>query len=59
MKLPPGKIPVDILREVVFKNLGAERKEVTVGPAAGIDGAVIDLGDKVLNRFYGPDNRGD
>jgi len=48
MKLPPGKIPIDILKEVVFKNLGAERKEVTVGPAAGIDGAVLDLGDKSL-----------
>ncbi|MBN1244916.1 AIR synthase family protein [Candidatus Bathyarchaeota archaeon] len=48
MKLPPGKIPVDILKEVVFKNLGAERKEVTIGPAAGIDGAVLDLGDKSL-----------
>lgn len=48
MELPPGKIPVDILKEVVFKNLGAERKEVTVGPAAGIDGAVLDLGDKSL-----------
>jgi hydrogenase expression/formation protein HypE len=48
MTLPPGKIPVDILKEVVFKNLGAERKEVTVGPAAGIDGAVLDLGDKSL-----------
>jgi hydrogenase expression/formation protein HypE len=48
MKLPPGKIPVDILKEVVFKNLGAERKEVVVGPAAGIDGAVLDLGDKSL-----------
>jgi hydrogenase maturation factor len=46
MKLPPGKIPVDILKEVVFKNLGAERQEVTVGPSAGIDGAVLDLGDK-------------
>ena len=48
MKLPPGKIPVDILKEVVFKNLGAERKEVIIGPAAGIDGAVLDLGDKSL-----------
>jgi hydrogenase expression/formation protein HypE len=48
MKLPPGKIPVDILKEVVFKNLGAERKEVVVGPSAGIDGAVLDLGDKLL-----------
>ncbi|MEM3377498.1 MAG: AIR synthase family protein [Candidatus Bathyarchaeia archaeon] len=48
MKLPPGKIPVDILKEVVFKNLGAPRKEVLIGPAAGIDGAVLDVGDKSL-----------
>ncbi len=48
MKLPPGKIPIDILKEVVFKNLGAERKEVTLGPKAGVDGAVIDLGGKSL-----------
>jgi hydrogenase expression/formation protein HypE len=48
MKLPPGKIPVDILKEVVFKNIGAERKEVIIGPTAGIDGAVLDLGDKSL-----------
>ncbi len=46
MKLPAGKIPIDILKEVVFKNLGAGRPEVTVGPAAGVDGAVLDLGDK-------------
>ena len=48
MRLPPGKIPIDILEEVVFKNLGAERQEVIVGPTAGIDGTVIDLGDKSL-----------
>jgi hydrogenase expression/formation protein HypE len=48
MKLPPGKIPVDILKEIVFKNLGAERKEVTVRPSAGIDGAVLDVGAKSL-----------
>ena len=46
MKLPPGKIPIDILKEVVFKNLGAERSEVVLGPAAGIDGAVLDVGNK-------------
>ena len=46
MKLPPGKIPVDLLKEVVFKNLGAERGEVVLGPAAGIDGAVLDVGNK-------------
>jgi hydrogenase maturation factor len=48
MRLPPGKIPIDILKEVVFKNLGAPRKEVTLGPAAGVDGAVLDLGNKSL-----------
>jgi hydrogenase expression/formation protein HypE len=48
MTLPPGKIPVDILKEVIFKNLGAKRGEVAVGPAAGIDGAVVDVGDKSL-----------
>ncbi|MFB3889137.1 MAG: AIR synthase family protein [Candidatus Bathyarchaeia archaeon] len=48
MKLPPGKIPVDILKEVVFKNLGAIRKEVALGPTTGVDGAVLDLGSKSL-----------
>ncbi|MGO8807427.1 MAG: AIR synthase family protein [Candidatus Bathyarchaeia archaeon] len=46
MKLPPGKIPVEILKEIVFKNLGAERSEVILGPAAGLDGAVLDVGSK-------------
>jgi len=46
MKLPPGKIPIDLLKEVVFKNLGASRKEVILGPAAGVDGAVLDMGNK-------------
>ena len=46
MKLPPGKIPIDILKDVVFKNLGVVRSEVILGPAAGVDGAVLDLGSK-------------
>jgi hydrogenase maturation factor len=48
MKLPPGKIPIDVLKQVVFKNLGAVRREVILGPSAGIDGAVIDVGDKSI-----------
>jgi hydrogenase expression/formation protein HypE len=44
MKLSPGKIPANLLREVVFKNLGAERAEVVLGPSLGIDGAVIEVG---------------
>lgn len=48
MKLPPGKIPIDILNEVVFKNLGADRKEVVLGPTAGVDGSILDVGNKSL-----------
>jgi hydrogenase expression/formation protein HypE len=54
MKLPPGKIPKDILEEVVFKNLGIKRKEVILGPSAGIDGAVIELGNKSLITAMDP-----
>ena len=46
MTLPPGKIPLDLLKEVVFKNLGVPRKEVILGPTAGVDCAVLDAGDK-------------
>ena len=48
MKLPPGKIPINLLTEVVFKNLGAKRKEVVLGPTAGFDGSVLDVGNKSL-----------
>lgn len=48
MRLPLGKIPKEILEEVIFKNLGIKREEVVLGPSAGIDGAVIDLGNKSL-----------
>ena len=48
MKLLPGKIPIDILKDVIFKNIGAKREEVILGPSAGIDGAIISLGDKSL-----------
>lgn len=48
MKLPPGKIPVDVLKNVIFKNLGVRRPEVILGPLAGIDGGVIDVGNRSL-----------
>ncbi|MFZ0965299.1 MAG: AIR synthase family protein [Candidatus Bathyarchaeia archaeon] len=47
-KLSFGKVPLDILKEVVFKNLGIKRDEVVLGPSAGFDGAVIDIGNKSL-----------
>lgn len=48
MRFPHGKIPTDILEGVVFRNLGVNRSEVTLGPSAGIDGAVIDVGNLSL-----------
>jgi hydrogenase maturation factor len=33
---------------VVFKHLGVKRKEVVLGPSAGFDGAVIDIGVRSL-----------
>jgi hydrogenase maturation factor len=48
MKLPLGKIPVDILKDVIFQNLGLKHDEVVLGPSAGFDGAVIDVGSKSL-----------
>jgi hydrogenase maturation factor len=41
----PGKVPAEILEKIVFRYLGADRKEVAVGPSIGVDGAVIDVGD--------------
>jgi hydrogenase maturation factor len=48
MKLPAGKIPPKILKEVIFKNLGLKREEVVLGPSVGIDGTVIDISNKSL-----------
>jgi hydrogenase maturation factor len=48
LKLPLGKVPVEVLERVVFKNLGVKRAEVVLGPSAGFDGAVLDLGNKSL-----------
>jgi len=48
MRLPPGKVPIDILEEVVFRYLGAERGEVVLGPGIGFDCAVVDVGGKSL-----------
>ena len=48
MSLPTGKIPVDILRNVIFKHLGAKRKEVILGPRIGVDAAVVRVGSKAL-----------
>jgi len=43
-----GKIPIDVLKEVVFKNLGCACKEVVLGPTLGVDGAVLRIGNRSL-----------
>jgi hydrogenase expression/formation protein HypE len=52
--LPAGKVPSRILTEVVFKNLGARRAEVLVGPSHGLDGAVIEIGRKAVVTSMDP-----
>ena len=54
MKLPAGKVPPKILEEVIFRNLGTERKEVIVGPSLGLDGAVIKIGSRFLVTSMDP-----
>lgn len=54
MKFHAGKIPNHILREIVFKHLGAEREDVILGPSIGVDGALVEVGDKVLVSSMDP-----
>ncbi len=39
-----GKLPPDVLREIVFKRLGAKRDDVVLGPAYGEDAAATRIG---------------
>ena len=54
MRLPPGKVPVDILQNIIFKNLGSERKDVILGPHVGVDGAIVEVGSRVMITSMDP-----
>lgn len=54
MKLPFGKIPAEILKNIVFKHLGSKREEIVLGPSIGFDGAVINVGGKSLVASMDP-----
>jgi hydrogenase expression/formation protein HypE len=41
-----GKVPREFLEDVVFANLGAERRSLLVKPGHGLDNAVVSLGGK-------------
>lgn len=44
-----GKISPELMQSLIYPNLGARRKEILVGPAAGLDTCVIELAqDRVL-----------
>lgn len=42
MKLPPGKLRNDILRDVIFPNTGIDDVRVVYGPREGFDAAVLE-----------------
>ncbi len=47
--LPVGKVSHDILKKVIYKKLGAERKDVMLGPEIGGDSAIVySMGDKYI-----------
>lgn len=54
MALPSGKVPVEILQNIIFKHLGARRREVILGPQVGVDGAIVEVGNKVLITSIDP-----
>lgn len=43
-----GKVPIDVLEEIVFKNLGAEREDVVLPPSIGEDAAIVRAGNQIL-----------
>ncbi|ASJ12452.1 AIR synthase family protein [Thermococcus thioreducens] len=42
MRLPPGKLRNDVLRDTVFPNLGIEDMRIVYGPREGFDAAVLE-----------------
>ena len=45
--IPIGKLPADLLRELLDKYVAYDPR-VIVGPAVGVDAAIIDMGDRYL-----------
>jgi hydrogenase expression/formation protein HypE len=44
----PGKVPTEVLEEIVFKNLGAKRDDVVLKPSIGEDAALVKSGNQIL-----------
>jgi len=48
MSFLPGKVPTEVLQEIVFRNLGAKRDDVVLSPSIGEDAAIVQAGKVVL-----------
>ncbi|WP_461866612.1 AIR synthase family protein [Thermococcus sp.] len=46
MSLPIGKLKNNVLREIVFPNLGIDENKVIIGPKEGFDSAVLEYDEK-------------
>ena len=47
-EFPTGKVPPEVLKDIVFRRLGVSSNRVILGPRVGEDAAVIEMGDRVL-----------
>jgi hydrogenase expression/formation protein HypE len=43
-----GKVPNEVLKEIVFKNLGVKREDVVLRPSIGEDAAIVRAGNEIL-----------
>jgi hydrogenase expression/formation protein HypE len=48
MAFLPGKVPTEVLEEIVFKNLGAKRRDIVLSPSVGEDAALVQAGNMIL-----------
>ncbi|MCK4952832.1 AIR synthase family protein [Candidatus Bathyarchaeota archaeon] len=48
MRVLLGKVPIEVLQKVVFRNLGITRDDVINGPALGEDAAIVKVGKNIL-----------
>jgi hydrogenase expression/formation protein HypE len=46
--LHPGKVPPEVLSNIIFKHLGSADSDVILGPGLGQDAAVLRVGEKIL-----------
>ncbi|MCD6579854.1 AIR synthase family protein [bacterium] len=53
-ELPLGKISPDIFKEIIYPALGAEAKEILIGPQNGVDIAITKVGNKVMATTTDP-----